>query len=371
MTRSLAWLALVSLVACSNARSGEIEVRPAQVVPGTTPYTGDQNYFPDDRNALDPDFAHKPVPTIDLDKGDKEDSEWVPAEFKSGAARWKDAAVYVDGKAVGFLTWGELPLTLAPTWVRDKVSANKRPGTNDPGWRWAQQRLYKFTDYLKAVGVDVRKVKELHVYGPRLAETLVVTGAELQSPLANQFLFRFGGAVFGKPLPKIPEGFGRGRNGDKIASVMVYVNKKPPVLTEKGLELDGVPQLGVPYFGEPIRGGVRIYLDTQLAAIIKRQELDPKGATTDAEGELHWKLADVLRAQGVDASKVVELWVIRNERRTEKLPGSALAELTFAAGAQAKGGVLLGDQKLRANAIALSTRAIPDSELPVITPDDE
>src|SRR5258708_4420973 len=72
-------------------------------------------------------------------------SEYVPAEFKQGMSRWKDTGVYVDGKPVGFLTFGELPIACKPTWLKDKVSAEKRPGTDDPGWRWAKQRVYKFT----------------------------------------------------------------------------------------------------------------------------------------------------------------------------------------------------------------------------------
>jgi len=40
--------------------------------------------------------------------------------------------------------------------MRGKVSANKRAGTNDPGWTWARQRYYKLTDYLKAIGVDLQ-----------------------------------------------------------------------------------------------------------------------------------------------------------------------------------------------------------------------
>jgi hypothetical protein len=305
-------------------------------------------------------------------KGDQMDEEWVPAEFKSGMARWKDVGVYVDGKPIAFLSWGELPITLKPVWVKDKVSAEKRPGTDDPGWRWAQQRFYRFTDYLKSLGIDPKTVNELHVYGPKFSQTNVVKRKDLLSKAAEGFMFRFGGNVSGKPIPQIPEGFGNGKTPDKIAAVMIYIKKKPPRLVwNVGLELDGVIQEGVPYYGEPIRGGIRVYLDDKLAAIIKRQELDVKMATKDASGELVWKLSDVLAAQGADTSKVVEVWAIRNERRAEKWPGAELATMTFSASSQAKGGVMLTDQKILANAIALHTRAVDPAELPVVTPDDE
>ena len=308
----------------------------------------------------------------DARKGDQNDTEWVPAEFKAGMSRWKDTGVYLDGKPIAFLTWGELPITLKPTWIKDKVSADKRPGTDDPGWRWAQQRSYKFTDYFKALGIDLAKVKEVHVYGAKFSETIIASGKDLLSKKADEFSFRFGGNTFGKAIPHSMNDFGNGKSPDKVNAVMIYVTKKPPkLIRNEGLELDGVMQQGVPYYGEPVRGGIRVYLDDRLAAIIKRQDLDVTKATKSADGELHWKLADVLAAQGADTKKVVEMWVIRDELRKEKFPASDLATLTFSANSQAKGGVLLGDQKIRANAIALHTRAIAPSEIPAPTPDDE
>ncbi|MBL0213303.1 MAG: hypothetical protein IPQ07_05430 [Myxococcales bacterium] len=310
----------------------------------------------------------------DGSKGDKNDSEWVPAEFKKGAARWKDIGVYVDGKPIGFLSFGELPITLKPTWVKDKVSAEKRPGTDDPGWRWAQQRFYKFTDYLKAVGIDAAKVKELHVVGPKFSQTTIVTGKDLKSKASDEFMFRFGGNTFGKAIPHSLSTFGNGKVPDKIAGVMIYITKKPPTLVRnEGLFLDGVEQNGVPYYGEPIRGGIRVYLDDKVATIIKRQDLDVSKATKSADGELHWKLVDVLTAQGVVLDKARELWVIRDELRQDK-PFSAteLPNITFTASSQAKGGIMisLGDKSLRANALALHTRVLDPAEIPVVTADD-
>lgn len=308
----------------------------------------------------------------DAAKGDQQDEEWVPAEFKSGAARWKDVGVYVDGKPMGFMSWGELPIALKPTWVQDKVSAEKRPGTDDPGWRWARQRFYRFDEYFKALGIDAKRIKEVHVYGPKLSEVHISAGKELFGPKAKEFMFRFGGNTSGKPIPAVPEGYGNQRIGDKISGVMIYINKKPPKLVwNEGPMLDGVLQTGVPYFGDPIRGGIRVYFDDKLVGIIKRQELDVSKATKQADGELSWKLADVLAAQGVKVDTAVEMWVIRNERREEKFPVADLANLTFTAGSQAKGGILLTDKKIRANVIAFHSRNIKPEELPAPTPDDE
>lgn len=363
MNRALL-LSLVGLLACKGDDAAQpVKVRSAAVAPSANPTTTTPT--------SDPTTADPKAKAEDTQKGDKKDNEWVPAEFKSGAARWKDTGVYLDGKPIGFLTWGELPVNLRPTWLKDRVGANKRPGTRDLGWRWGQQRFYRFTDYLTALGIDITKVKELHVYGPRFSESIIATGADLQSPQAKDFLFRFGGNIAGKAIPKVPEDFGSGRPPDKIAGVMIYVEKEPPKLTQDGFVLDGNLQLGVPYFGEPLRGGIRIYLDNRYVAMIKRQELDPKKAVDGPNGEPQWKLADLLAAQGVDTSKVAELWIIRDERRAEKFPGSELATMTFQAGAQAKGGVQLTDKLLRTNAIALHTKPVEPAELPIVTSDDD
>src|SRR5687768_3702296 len=71
-------------------------------------------------NPLDPNqILHSPVDDKD---------QYIPAEFKSGADRWKEIGVYVDGKPRGMLAWAELPLALKPTWVPIQVSANVRYG---------------------------------------------------------------------------------------------------------------------------------------------------------------------------------------------------------------------------------------------------
>jgi hypothetical protein len=352
---------VLGLVACKGDDDAgkQIKVRPAAVAPSLNPQTTTTT------------TAKTPAKVEDKKKGDKSDDEWVPAEFKTGAARWKDTGVYLDGKPIGFLTWGELPIGLQPTWLKDRISAPKRPGTKDLGWRWGQQRFYRFTDYLKAMNVDIAKIRALHVYGPRFSESVVATAKDLQTPLAKDFMFRFGANVAGKAIPKVPEGFAAGRAPDKISAVMIYIEKEPPQLTQDGFVLEGNLQVGVPYFGEPLRGGIRVYLDNRYAAIIKRQELDPKKATPGANGAPTWKLAELLAAQGVDTSNVAEVWVIRDERRQEKFAGAELATMTFQAAQQAKGGVLLTDQLIRTNAIALHTKPVEPTQLPFITTDDD
>ena len=146
-------------------------------------------------------------------------NDYVPAEFKSGAARWKDTGVYVDGKPIGFIQFGELPITLKPTWVKDKVSADKPPDCpieKCPGWKWSQQRFYKFTDYLAAVGIDIHKVKMMHVYGPKLSQTIAVTAKDLLSRPRRSSCSGSAAKIGGKAIPHVPPNFGNGKQPDKI-----------------------------------------------------------------------------------------------------------------------------------------------------------
>jgi hypothetical protein len=362
MMSSPRWLAIsvLALVACRDAKGKQPEPSPGPALPKIAD-AGVAKLEPQSPNAGIEGIPKKK----DGNKGDGEDSEWTPAEFKKGAARWKDVGVYLDGKPIGFLTFGEMPITLQPTWVKDKVSQNKPANCPEcPAWKWSEQRFYKFTDYLKSMNVPIAKIKQMHVYGPKLSQSVVVTGKDLQTKQAEGFMFRFGTDVAGKALPWVPEGFGNGKTPDKISGVMIYIERKPPIVTREGVELDGVPQTGVPYYGEPIRGGIRVYVDDKLAAIIKRQELDPKQATKNDAGDLQWALGEYLKSKGVDSSKLVE-------GRKEKFAWSDLEKMSFAASSQAKGGIILGPEKVQANALALHTRAIKDSELVVIKPGEE
>lgn len=341
-----------------------------QQVDQTKPDYEDPNFKPTGKAIADKDEKGEK----DDKKGDKEDSEWIPNGNKKGLSRWKDTGVYLDGKPVGFLQWAELPASIPVVWFEDKVSANKRPGTNDPGYRIAKQRMYRFTDYLTAIGIDVKKVKELHVYGPKMTSTLIVTASELQSEKAKKFFFRFGSNVGGKAIPATPGDFGNNNVPDKISGVMVYVNKTPPKLVrDVGMVVPGEtdPNNGVPYFGQPLRGGIRLYVDDKLGGIIKRQDLDPKLADTDKDGVMHYKLGEVMKKLGIDTKKSVEVWVIRDERWNEKLPAAEVAAMTFTASSQAKGGILLGDKKVRAQALAFHSKPVDAKQIPTVTPDDE
>lgn len=306
--------------------------------------------------------------------GGRKATDWVPAEFKKGAGRWRDTGLYVDGKPVGVVTFGELPIGLEPVWIEDEVSAEKNYGDDSPGYRIIKQRHYRFTDYLQAVGVDLKRVREVHVYGPQPTEVIIVSGAELRKR-GDGFMFRFGSDVYGKAIPVVPANFGNGVQPDKISAVTVYVRRPPPkLIPDQGMELDGEIVEGIPYYGEPLRGGVRVYFEDRLATIIKRNQLQDAGdvAVAAADGHVRWRLLGFLEQQGVDTRKIVEGWVIRHEQRRERLTLEALETATFEADPQAKGEILLrpgdGSAQIRAQGLTLHSKHVT---LPQILPDED
>ena len=75
----------------------------------------------------------------------------------------------------------------------------------------------------------------------------------------EDFQFRFGGAIWGKPLPACPESVGDGKCPDQIGTMALYVDKEPPKREGGYFFFEGKRVEGIPYFGEPIRGGIRVY----------------------------------------------------------------------------------------------------------------
>jgi hypothetical protein len=289
----------------------------------------------------------------------------------TGANKWRDIGVYVDGRPVGVLSFGELPIALKPTWVVEEHSIELEPGYKGPTTRKSYARRYRIVDYLKAVGVDLRRVKEIQVLGPRTTQVIIASGKDLRSPKGQELMFRFGASVGGKAIPVVPDGFGNGVMPDKMSAVMVYIDKKPPVLkVDEGLALDGKVVDGVPYYGEPMRGGVRVYDDDRLTTVINKQLLEDAPAETSPDGKRRWKLSALLKQSGVDLSKVVEAWAIADERRKQKFSRAELDALTFTMDDEKKNQIFVGDAKLRVEALALHSHALAPDELPQIRPDE-
>ncbi len=279
----------------------------------------------------------------------------MPAEFKTGNSKWRDAAVYADGKALGFLHFGELPLSLEPIWIDNVESLDFAPGDKGPREAPTRERRYRILDLLRAFGVDVAAIKELHLYGGS-GVPMVVTAKELRKHGKN-LCFGFGGGTSGKPLLFAPAGLLTNTVFDQVRTIAAYVSKKPPQVTAEDVLLFGKPVEGVPYFGEPLRGGIHVYKDDRLAVVIKRHKLVPESPAAIQEGgKPRWKLLRFLELQGVYGSDIADAEMIYDDRRMLRLAADELAQASFAADAQQSGQIFVGKADQATESIALYTK---------------
>lgn len=304
-----------------------------------------------------------------------DDSEGQPGKGSgTGINRWKDVIAYADGRPIGAISFGELPIGLKPTWVPEEHSIEFDYGYKGPRTRTSYARRYRVIDYLKAAGVDVARIKEIQIMGPKESMVLIASGKELRSKKGQDLMFRFGAVVGGKPIPVVPDKFGNGVMADKMGGMFVYLDKKPPVLAgdeDSELMLDGKPVDGVPYFGDPLRGGIRVYVDDRLSLALKPSMLQEAPAEVGPDGKKRWKLTTILKQNGVDLSKVQQGWAIADERRKEKYTRAELDALTVTTNPEHKSQIVVGDGKLRVTALALHSHELAPSELPQIRPDED
>lgn len=308
-----------------------------------------------------------PTPSVAIDAAPATPVAKVHA---GGMERFKDPGVYIDGVPTSVLRFGELPITLKPVWIEERAAVAFKKGDEGPRFRITKTRRYRFSDYFRELGVDLERIKELHIYGGnQKAAAVVISGKNLRE--FEDFQFRFGGAIWGKPLPACPESVGDGKCPDQIGTMALYVDKEPPKREGGYFFFEGKRVEGIPYFGEPIRGGIRVYSEGRLAATIKRNKLvASKIKPTGAPGNEEYGFFDFLASQGMDTNKIQEAWLIEYERRTKKFTREELLKLRFKAGAGGSGEVLIGPDETPAQAISVHSKTLKPEDLPQLLPEE-
>ena len=228
----------------------------------------------------------------------------LPPDPNAGKPRFGECAVYVDGQPIAVLTYGELPPNLPAHWQAVDEEGHKAP-------------RFLMAEYLTALGIDVRKVRELHIYGGQ-DRIGIVQGSELRR-LAKKFYFEFTREVTGKPAMRyVGKDLHITDIVDTFSTIAVYVDKPAPrwnhelssLVDDQGREIDGIP-----YVKTEMRGGTRVYVDARLAANIKRNLLSSSMAVSqDDKGKPRYSLEAFLRAQNVDLSHVRAIELVRADR---------------------------------------------------------
>jgi len=259
----------------------------------------------------------------------------------SGRDRWRGGGVYLDGQPIAMLRHAELPAALKPVWDTQRTRLPFKAGEEI---RYSETKVprYRMTDYLSALGISIKDITEVHILGTK-DTAIVVTKAQLLSQ-PDDIRFKFTGETSGKPVPLV-RNIDAATSFDDIRGLTIYMKRTPPTLNAQGnLELDGREVHGIAYYGEPMREGVRVYVDDRLATTLKRNQL-----YTNEK----WQLADVLAKQGVATHDIKTAALIYEEERTSEI---AFANLAFSFNAGHSGEILVGAASTPANAIALYTK---------------
>jgi hypothetical protein len=173
--------------------------------------------------------------------------------------RFGESAVYVDGNAVGVIRSTELPAKLKGRLI------------NWPGGYTTTS--YGFVDYVRALGVDAKKIKALHLYGGK--RVVVVDRAEL-TRIGEGITFAFVHGNRGKVRVNWPPTkLNTNTTIDMVTNVAFYLEKEAPVLKGGDLVMpDGSPVGSkVPYAPEEQGSGTRVYVDGTLVGAVKRKKI--------------------------------------------------------------------------------------------------
>ena len=235
--------------------------------------------------------------------------------------RFKDAPVYIDGKRVGVIRPLEVPSSLKPR-MRTRPGATPAP-------------RYSIAEYIDAVGGDLAKVRQLHLYGGR-GRISVIAGDELRKHKEDLF-FLFTAGTRGKPRIGWPlNGIESNGSIDLVQAAVVYQEREPPTYDGKKGTLffaDHKPIDGIPYAPAEEVKGTRFYADGVLAGWMKRKILPSSillpGAAADSG---LFSLRAFIESLGVDPRKVKVIELVQDDDAVARLDGAALTKdppLTF------------------------------------------
>jgi hypothetical protein len=286
------------------------------------------------RDDTPPAPAPTPLPEQHGDKWQNADDEPDGGGFKS----FKEVWVYQDGKPLGVLREVELP-PIPEVWVDEVEYLDFKAGDPGPHERIFQVRRWRIADYLEAVGVSKKKIKAVVLHS---GKGVVLIEGDLFRKHADKIQFSLTGQKESKLKIYYPAEVDKAVNNsyDRYAAISVIVDKDVPALDDSDdLVIDGTKVEGIPFYGQPLRGGIRVYLDGRLAMIIKRNSLGEEGRLAPDKDE--WNLGALLRARAIELGALGAIDVVDPVQISERLTLTDPNAITFSTDSQAQGAVKL------------------------------
>ena len=232
-----------------------------------------------------------------------------------------DVPVFVDGKQVSVLRYGELP---------PGVTETTNPAEPD-----SERRYFRLWDYLKAIGASPERVQALHFAG-KTNEIASLEGSELRAE-KDRFVFDFIGGTGGvaEPMWRV-KGLKNRLHIDGFTGINVFVATKPwEIDPRERCYLDGDDCKPVARFtSEDLKKGTRVYVDGKLTAYVKRRLLSNDALVSKAEsGDAIYSMDKYLASLGIDGAHAKEIRLFAGDDFVASATGSQWAadagKLTF------------------------------------------
>jgi hypothetical protein len=211
------------------------------------------------------------------------------------------AAVYVDGRAVGTLRYGELPPGIEARAITPNGAA----------------RNYRVDEYLRAIGVDVDRARAIHFRGSGQRVSSLEREELDREP--GRFVFDFAGNDTGAAtIAWDTVGLKNKFLVHEIREVLVYVDR-PALAIAPGrscyLEAGETEcSAKVPYATEELAKGTRVYLDGKLAGTVKRRRLtDDLIVGKSDDGLDRFALGKFLASVGVNPARANAIEVVAGD----------------------------------------------------------
>lgn len=219
-------------------------------------------------------------------------------ETAHGSRKMKqlDVPVWVDGKQVSVLRYGE-------------ISAALKPQTRFGAEAGGPARFYSLEDYAQSLGIAPAKIKAIHALGNREKVT-TIKGSELNAP-ANKGRFQFDFMQETTGITKVDwdtTGLADTYVIHEIRALSFYVDKAPPAVDPSlhcHVAKDGTCAFDDPYATAEKMKGTRFYIDGHLVGYVKRREIKESVVVGDnANGEHLYSVVKLAQQFGVDPAHV-------------------------------------------------------------------
>jgi hypothetical protein len=286
----------------------------------------------------------------------------------------RDVPVFVDGKQVGVLRYGELPPGSEPITI--------------PSNSHQALRYYRVSDYLAGIGVNVDRVKAVH-FADKNDRIASLEGSELRAD-KDRFVFDFTATTGGMPeMVWNTVGLKTKLRVDYFYAVNVFVAKTPWEIDrrEHCYREDGECRPVASFSDDPLMKGTRVYVDGKLVSYVKRRLLSDSALASKATDDesvfstdkylssLGIKTADVKRIELVSSDAVIASasaseWAADAERLTFRLVRHAHGKVraNIPANLQAKSQREPRDREAQVTAIEVFSHKDPRS-VPIVSLD--